>query len=494
MALQPTEWALSLARDRKRSSTKASGNQWKSRLSLSVAPALRGIGGFPTPTPRGDRKVASPRVITSFCRRGSPDGAVARDGNGFGGWRAAGLVDDPIADARSFWPRTRRSPRSFSRPVPDRRQVRCLHPFPAPAPGDHGRLEYARGQEGSFHGVGGAARDEKVFDVEAEIAECRVGRAAGDVVFESIGGRSALLGVGELADVAVSQHQDRSFQTVHVFHQEYMGFVDLSRVQLARSILDPAQRLIGQRDGPSALFAGAPHFVSGQALHGADSGLAAAPPFDVGLEYLQGVKAVPLDHVKADDEGPVHGLAQGMFPVGIPPHDGKCRSGPERNVLRPGCFVHPGRIVPAVGEVLVVEDRDGPSRFADDAGDLFEEIAPRQHLLAQFRPRVVAVFPDQQNRIHRQFLSAQGQRRPDALVQRDVELVCDLAADVVLVNLVDVQRGDFGPGWNHALVGGKSAQELVDDDPGMAVGKEGGHDGGDPERPRGVAGFRRCRD
>ena len=59
------------------------------------------------------------------------------------------------------------------------------------------------------------------------------------------------------------------------------------------------------------------------------------------------------------------------------------------------------------------------------------------------------------------------------------KLVGQLASDVPLVNLVDVERRYGGPGGNHTLVGGKSPQELVHDHAGVAVGEEGGDDGSD---------------
>ena len=147
-----------------------------------------------------------------------------------------------------------------------------------------------------------------------------------------------------------------------------------------------------------------------------------------------------------------------------------------------------------VGEVLVIENGDRPFGFSDDARDLFEEIAARKHLLSQPGHGIVPMLPDQQNPVHRQPVASQRQRRPDAFMDGYVELVGQLASDVPLVNLVDVYRGDAGPRRNQAVVSRKSPQELVHDHAGVAVGEEGGGDGGDLRERFGALGRSRgCR-
>ena len=267
-----------------------------------------------------------------------------------------------------------------------------------------------------------------------------------------------------------------------------MGGVHLARFQLGRPSFDAAQGRIGQGHGPLAGISGPPHLLAREALHPTDASLASLAPLHLALQHFQGVKAVPLHHVEADDQRLVDLPAPGMFPIGPAPHHRQGRAGPEGYPHLPGRFVHPAGVLPAVGEVLVIENRHRPAHFSDDARDLLEEIAARQHLLSQPGHGVVPVLPDQQDPVHRQLVASQRQRRPDAFVDGYVELVGQLASHVPLVNLVDVERGDAGPGRNQAVVGGKSPQELVHDHAGVAVGEEGGDHGGDFRERLGALG------
>ena len=190
------------------------------------------------------------------------------------------------------------------------------------------------------------------------------------------------------------------------------------------------------------------------------------------------MEPVPLDHVEADDQRPVDLPAQGMFPVGPAPDHRQGRAGPEGYLHLPGGLVHPAGVLPAVREVLVIENGHRAAGFSDDSRDLLKEIAARQHLLSQPGHRIVPVLADQQDPVHRQLVASQRQRCSNALVDWNVEFMGELASDVSPVNLVDIERGDGGPRRDQAVVGRKSPQELVHDHAGVAVGEEGGYDGG----------------
>ena len=258
-----------------------------------------------------------------------------------------------------------------------------------------------------------------------------------------------------------------------------MGGIHLARIQPGGSVLDAAQGRIGQRQRPPSLIAGAPHLLARQALHRTDAGLTPLSPFHLALQDFQSVKPVPLHHVEPYDQRPVHLPAQGMFPMGPAPDHRQGRAGPEGYLHLPGRLVHPAGVLPAVREVLVIENGHRAAGFADDPRDLLEEIAARQHLLSQPGHRIVPVLADQQDPVHRQLVASQGQRRSDAFIDWNVELMGELASDVPPVNLVDIERGNGSPGRHQAVVGRKSPQELVHDHAGVAVGEEGGYDGGD---------------
>ena len=121
--------------------------------------------------------------------------------------------------------------------------------------------------------------------------------------------------------------------------------------------------------------------------------------------------------------------------------------------------------------MLVDEHGQRPALLRDNAADLLEEPAPRQHLLAQDGARVVAVLADQQHAIDRQIVAAKGQCGADAAVDRHVVAVRELQPDVLPVNLVDIQRRDAGPRRNEASSVGKPARNLLTSTPAWLFGK-----------------------
>ena len=108
-------------------------------------------------------------------------------------------------------------------------------------------------------------------------------------------------------------------------------------------------------------------------------------------------------------------------------------------------LVHPAGVLPAVREMLVIENGHRAAGFSDDSRDLLKEIAAGQHLLSQPGHRIVPVLADQQDPVHRQLVASQRQRCSNALVDWNVEFMGELASDVSPVNLVDIERGNGGP-------------------------------------------------
>ena len=75
--------------------------------------------------------------------------------------------------------------------------------------------------------------------------------------------------------------------------------------------------------------------------------------------------------------------------------------------------------------------------------------------------------------------SPKGEGCADAFVDRDLVFVSELETDIAVVDLVDIERGDLGAWGDESFVGGKAAQEFGYDHTGVAIGEEGGDDGGD---------------
>ena len=92
--------------------------------------------------------------------------------------------------------------------------------------------------------------------------------------------------------------------------------------------------------------------------------------------------------------------------------------------------------IPAVGEVLVVEQWDEAIGLFHHGCYLVEESFPRILVLSQIIVRVLAVFADGKHRIDGQFLPSDTQCFSNRFVQRDVILTRDTPGHVSVGNLV----------------------------------------------------------
>ncbi len=126
-----------------------------------------------------------------------------------------------------------------------------------------------------------------------------------------------------------------------------------------------------------------------------------------------------------------------------------------------------------VGQVLVIEHRHALSGLAEDGGDLFHQLQARIEDLPLVVARVVAVLGDEQDSLDGQF-SAVGQRLGDPACSRrrgialearhaDAEILGDIARQVVLRRLIDVQRVDVVTGYVQLPPRGVAVEEPAGD-------------------------------
>ena len=111
-----------------------------------------------------------------------------------------------------------------------------------------------------------------------------------------------------------------------------------------------------------------------------------------------------------------HGGLQRKVQLG--PAEGHRYRGPrhQRKSQLPGPVNHLPGLIPVVGELLVVEHRHGPARMAEDPYDLLQVAVARVELLVPDVGGVVAMLGNEQDAVHRQSVSAQGERLPDGRV------------------------------------------------------------------------------
>src|SRR5690242_11720533 len=93
--------------------------------------------------------------------------------------------------------------------------------------------------------------------------------------------------------------------------------------------------------------------------------------------------------------------------------------------------------------MLVAEDGDRTATVGKDTANLLHKIFTREELLLPLVPRIIAMFADQKDAIHREFLAAQGEGFDNALVDRHVELGRNATCHVLVRKLVDIHRYDL---------------------------------------------------
>ena len=90
--------------------------------------------------------------------------------------------------------------------------------------------------------------------------------------------------------------------------------------------------------------------------------------------------------------------------------------------------------------MLVVVERNGNTVFLEHVDALLHEVVPRIEHLPLLVSRVLAVFSDDQNRVHGEPAATAPQRLGNRRVHRESEFLCPGRALVSLRLLVDVER------------------------------------------------------
>src|SRR5262249_50291686 len=132
-------------------------------------------------------------------------------------------------------------------------------------------------------------------------------------------------------------------------------------------------------------------------------------------------------------------------------------------------------------QVLVVKDRRRAAVLAEDVHHLPEELVARVLLLPQLVPRIVAVFADDQHRVHGQPSAPAAQGLGDARVDGEAELLGALPAEVIARRLIDIGRDALEGGPVPPALYGVAVQEAFGHVPGVrALAPLRGDDGHAP--------------
>jgi hypothetical protein len=129
--------------------------------------------------------------------------------------------------------------------------------------------------------------------------------------------------------------------------------------------------------------------------------------------------------------------------------------------------------------MFVVKHRHHPSTLAEDGDGLLEEAPARIEMLILFVEGVGAVLADDDYAVDGQGIAAEGERFADGREERDTVLSGEVPTDVVLGDLVGVERGDVDAGRHSSRVQLVAFEQPGDDVVGVRPHAVLGDDGGD---------------
>ncbi len=102
--------------------------------------------------------------------------------------------------------------------------------------------------------------------------------------------------------------------------------------------------------------------------------------------------------------------------------------------------------------MLVIENGNGLFHFFEGCHDSFEEPAAWIKDLPFVVGRILAMLADAQNAIDRQLLASQGERSFDRVMNRELVLLGQIAAQIFLGKLIDIHRNQAQVGPSPAVV------------------------------------------
>jgi len=129
--------------------------------------------------------------------------------------------------------------------------------------------------------------------------------------------------------------------------------------------------------------------------------------------------------------------------------------------------------------VLVTEHRHRRAGFAKDFRDPLDDAMSRIELLTAAVKRVAAMLADEQNRVDREIISAEGHCFADRRENREAILPAERAAHVFDRDLVSEHRDDLRARLDALPVRGIAVEQSPDDDVGVGLFAVFGDDGGD---------------
>ena len=341
------------------------------------------------------------------------------------------------------------------------------------------RIQGPGDQQGSLGRVRFSAVDEHGLDgvrkslEQATVAPRAVEQGRGPRLGFPVHSTSKIPAVGIVADF-----QHRGFQSVAVLDQDRVRLGVFVAGQQPRHRSRPSiqfgqHRCLGQVQGPASLACGVEQRLALEHLDPGDSGLAdLSAGFHHRLQHLETVESVGFQRSPVNRDGLGDLRAAGQFQARSPLGQWHRAAGQQWHAVGPCHIDHLAGPVPAVGVVLVIEQRHVTSGTFHHRHRRVEEPLPGVHLLAKIVDRVVAVFADRQDGIDSQRGSPDAHRLLDRIEQWHLVFLGDIPCHVAVGKLVGVKRDDVDAGIDQATTKEVRAEEVLEDVVGVRTEPE----------------------
>ena len=120
---------------------------------------------------------------------------------------------------------------------------------------------------------------------------------------------------------------------------------------------------------------------------------------------------------------------------------------------------HRARLLAIIRQMLVAKDGHTSAGLVKDFDDLLEKLKAGIELLPLLVKRIIAVFADEQDAVHRELVAAKRQRAANVRVEREAVLASVFLTQVARAGLRDVHASDAVIGIVHLAVAEIAVEE-----------------------------------
>jgi len=215
-----------------------------------------------------------------------------------------------------------------------------------------------------------------------------------------------------------------------------------------------AHGFIDQRPRPAAFARKpAPDRIALHPFHPLDARFPSLSPFHHALERLEQVKSISIERPVAHGNGLRQRRFERILERRIANGDRYRRSRHPRDPQAGRAIIERFRFFPRIGKMLVEECGNGASAGLEHVENLVEQFEAGIELLAQLVVGIIAVLAYEHNRVHGQIRAAHRQRFADGRIDAEPVARRQVAAHIVLRNLLRVERNQAGPRRRMHVVG-----------------------------------------